>query len=440
MRSFTVTAVLIASLAASGGSLWAADRSASRSAVAGEANGTNVLVVGIDSRTGLSAEDKERLHVGGKGCDCTDVMMVVHIAEDGRRMSVVSIPRDSYVEFADHTHPRHLGKINGAFAHGGGDLTVRTVEKATGLRIDHYLETDFTGFTDTVDRLGGAKVCTDKPLQDLGSGLNLTAGTHQLDGIGALRYVRARHVSPPGDLGRMRRQQRLLIEMLSRLRAEGAFADPAAAARTALRLRASVRTDPDTSLVDLMKLGSHLRRLEADRTEFATVPISDFDHRVPQWGSTLIWDKDRSAALWAALRADRPIVGDSRIRPSMDVPVEIPPAWLNLRVTDQEVASALRANGFLVEYVPRKPDEPRPKGPTTITYDPVWARHATTIAAALPGASLHAVAGHGQVFDVAVGSEAGAVVKVVHDRSSVEGAPVHGDELRCATPSDVPAG
>ncbi|MGW3621993.1 LCP family protein [Streptomyces sp. NPDC000880] len=439
MRSFTVTAVLIASLA-SGGSLWAADRSASRSPVAGEANGTNVLVVGIDRRTGMSAEDKKRLHVGGKECDCTDVMMVVHLAEEGRRMSVVSIPRDSYVEFADHAHARHLGKINGAFAHGGGDLAVRTVEKATGLRIDHYLETDFTGFADTVDRLGGANVCTDKPLQDLGSGLKLAAGTHQLNGNGALRYVRARHLSPPGDLGRVRRQQRLVIEMLSRLRAEGAFANPVAAVRTALTLRTSVRTDPDTSLIDLMKLGSHLRRLEADQTEFATVPISDFDHRVPQWGSTLLWDKDRSAALWAALRADRPIVGDSRIRPSMDVPVEVPPASLRLRVTDQEVANALRANGFVVEYVPRKPNEPRPDGPTAITYDPVWARHAPTIAAALPGAVLHPVAGYGQVFDVAVGSEATAVVKVVHDRSSVEGAPVQGDRLRCATPSDTPAG
>ncbi|MFF4231988.1 LCP family protein [Streptomyces sp. NPDC001820] len=438
MRSFAVTAVLIASLA-SGGSLWAADRSAFSSSAAGEANGTNVLVVGIDSRTGLSAEDKKRLHVGGKGCDCTDVMMVVHIAEDGRRMSVVSIPRDSYVEFADHAHARHFGKINGAFAHGGGDLTVRTVEKATGLRIDHYLETDFTGFADTVDRLGGAKVCTDKSLQDPGSGLDLAAGAHQLNGIHALRYVRARHLSPPGDLGRVRRQQRLLIEMLSRLRAEGAFANPVAAVRTALKLRTSVRTDPDTNLADLMKLGSRLRGLTADQTEFATVPISDFDHRVPQWGSTLLWDKDRSAALWAALRADRPIVGDRGIRPSMDVPVEIAPASLHLRVTDQEVASALRANGFVVEYVPRKPDEPGPAGPTVITYDPARARHAPTIAAALPGARLQPVAGHGQVFDIAVGSEATAVVKVVHDRSSVEGAPVQGDRLRCTTP-DEPAG
>ncbi|MCX4825332.1 LCP family protein [Streptomyces sp. NBC_01142] len=432
---FAVTAVLLASLA-SAGTIATADglRGSSPYADKGKGKGTNVLVVGIDRRDGISAKDRNRLHVGGKGCNCTDVMMVVHLAEDGKRMSVVSIPRDSYVEFADHAHPRHSGKINGAFAHGGGDLAVRTVEKATGLRIDHYLETDFVGFASTVDRLGGATVCTDTPLSDLGSGLKLAAGTHRVDGNNALRYVRARHVSPPGDLGRVRRQQRVLIGMMSRLRAEGALADPAAAFLTAHRLLTSVRTDARTSVVDLMRLGAVLSRLEADRTEFVTVPMSDFDHRVPEWGSTLLWDKERSAALWAALREDRTVIGDPDIRPSMKVPVEFPPAALPLRVTDAEVARALRANGFVVEDAAGRPGTPRPKGPTVITYDPYWARYAPTVAAALPGAQLRPVIGHGQVFTVTVGSEGATVVEIVHDRSSVEGAPAPGGTLLCAEP------
>ncbi|MEU9012249.1 LCP family protein [Streptomyces sp. NPDC048479] len=432
MRSFAVSAVVVATLA-SGGSIWAANSPGGPSRVTQQGNGTNILVVGIDRRTGISATDRNRLHVNGRECNCTDVMMLVHLAENGRRMSVVSIPRDSYVEFAEHAHPRHAGKINGAFAHGGGDLAVRTVEQATGLRIDHYLETGFKGFADTVDRLGGAKVCTDQPLTDLNSGLQLTAGTHQLNGKRALRYVRARHVSPPGDLGRVRRQQRVLIEMMSRLRDGGAFTDPAAAARTARTLLKSVRTDPDTGLSDLVGLGWVVGRLNAQQTEFATVPISDFDHRVPQWGSTLLWHKERSAALWAALRADRSIINDSRIQPSKDVPVELPPSTIRLRVTDPEVAQSLRANGFAVEGTSGQPGAPRPQGPTVITYDPYWARLAPTLAAALPGARLDPVTGHGQVFDVTVGSEAAAVVKVVHDRSSVEGAPTSGDRLRCGT-------
>lgn len=430
MRSLTLTAVLVATLA-TGGSLWTSDQPVSPVSGIKETKGTNVLVVGIDRRTGMSPQEIQRLHVGGKECDCTDVMMLVHLAEDGRRMSAVSIPRDSYVEFADHAHERHSGKINGAFAHGDGDLAVRTVEKATGLGIDHYLETDFTGFASAVDRMGGATVCTDKRLTDDGSGLELSRGTHRLDGRRALRYVRARHVAPPGDLGRVRRQQRLLIEMLSRLRDEGAFANPAAAIDTAITLRKSVRADADTSLLDLMHLGSVLRRLKADQTEFATVPISDFDHRVPEWGSTLLWHKERSAALWDALRADRPIVGDTRIRPSNDVPVDIPPSSIHLRVTDPEVAAAMSANSFVVDNTPTLPAKPRPGGPTVITFDPYWDRYAPTVAAALPGATLRPVAGHGPVFDIAVGTGASAVVKVVYDRSSVEGAPVTGNKLRC---------
>ncbi|TQK42907.1 LytR family transcriptional attenuator [Streptomyces sp. SLBN-118] len=430
MRSFALSAVLVVTLA-SGGSLWTADQVASQPSRADESKGTNVLVVGIDRRAGMSAEEIKRLHVGGKGCDCTDVMMLVHIAEDGGRMTAVSIPRDSYVEFADHAHPRHSGKINAAFAHGGGDLTVRTVEKVTGLKIDHYLETDFTGFVNAVDRLGGAKVCTDKPLVDLGSGLNLPVGTSVLDGRRALRYVRARHLSPPGDLGRVRRQQRLLIDMLSRLREEGAFASATATARTALALHEFVRTDGDTSLADLAHLGSMLGRLNANQTEFATVPISDFDFRTPHWGSALLWDTERSAALWELLREDRSILDDTRIRPSKDVPVEIPPEWIHVRVTDPEVADALQAGGFVIEGGSGQAGAPRPEGPTVITYDPYWERYAATVKAAIPGAELRPVAGHGSVFDVAVGSKAASVVKVVYDRSSVEGAPVTGDRLRC---------
>jgi LCP family protein required for cell wall assembly len=433
VRTFAVTAVLLASLA-SAGTIAAGSSPGGASRVLSDSRGTNILLVGIDRRTGISAEDKERLHVGGKGCNCTDVMLIAHLAEDEQRMSVVSIPRDSYVEFAEHDHPQHSGKINGAFAHGGGDLAVRTVEKATGLRIHHYLEADFTGFASTVDRLDGATVCTDKPLRDLGSGLELAAGTHRLDGNNALRYVRARKLPPPGDMGRVRRQQRLLIDMMSRLKAEGAFANPAAAVLTAVTLLRDVRTDRHTGLIDLMSLGSTLGRLNADQTEFATVPISDFDHRVPQWGSTLLWDQPRTAALWAALREDRPITNDPLIRPSKDIPVDMPPAAIPLRVTDPDVARSLRASGFVVEVAPGEPGAPAPQGPTVVTYDPYWARYASTVAAALPGARMRPVAGHGQVFHVAVGSEGSAVVKVVHDRSSVEGAPVLGDTLLCDRP------
>ncbi|MFE0171188.1 LCP family protein [Streptomyces sp. NPDC059002] len=423
LRRFALTALLTASL------LSAAPSPAPRptSPAPSQARGTNLLLVGLDRRSGMSRADIQRLHVGGKECDCTDVMMLVHVAPDGRRLSVVSIPRDSYVPFAPHdSHGAHSGKINGAFAEGGADLTVRTVERATGVRVDHYLEADFLGFVAAVDRLGGAEVCTATPLRDLNSGLKLAPGTHAIDGRKALRYVRARHVSPPGDLGRVRRQQRLVLGMLARLADAGAFTSPLATGRTAYALAQHVRADEHTSLRTLYELGRSLRHLDLAHTEFATVPMADFDHRVPGWGSTLLWDRPRAKALFDAVREDRTLVTHHR---GHAAPVDMRPASVRVRVDDPATAEGLRANGFDVTAAERPGG--RAAGPTVISYDPGQARYVDTLAAALPGSRLRPVAGQGPVFRVTVGAAKQRVVAVAYDRSMVEGAPVTGDRLRC---------
>ncbi|MEU6840286.1 LCP family protein [Streptomyces sp. NPDC046716] len=392
--------------------------------------GTNLLVAGLDVRGGLTRQEIDRLHVGGEECGCTDVLMLVHVAADGHRLSVVSLPRDSYVPFAPHDHPAHSGKINGAHAHGGADLTVRTVEQATGLRIDHYLETDFRRFTEAVDELGGAEVCSDVPLKDENSGLDLPAGTHALDGRGALRYVRARHVFPPGDLGRVRRQQRLLLGMVARLTDARIFRDPAATVRTARALLAHVRTDDHTDVGTLLSLAWSLRDIGPRDAEFATVPIADFDYRVPEWGSALRWDEPRAQRMFGALRADRPLTAE--FPSGGPAPVGMAPAETRVTVDDPRVADGLRASGFAVTAtsVPRV----RPDGPTVVTYDPEQIRYAPSLTTALPGARLRAVAGSGPVFHVAVGSADQEVRPVTYDRSMVEGAPVTGDTLRCPRP------
>lgn len=393
-------------------------------------HGTNILVVGVDSRAGLSKAEKDRLHVGGKGCNCTDVMMLVHLSQDGHRASVVSVPRDSYVEYADGSGVR--GKINGAYARGGGSLTVKTVEKVTGLHVDHYLETNFKGFEQAVDGLGGATLCTDKHLQDENSGLDLTPGIHHADGRVALRYVRARHIERPGDLGRVRRQQRTVSDLLTRLTLEGALSDPVAAAGTARTLLRSVRTDKGTDLADLVRIGTVLGRLRPERTEFATVPIRLFDHRVSGVGSTLVWDEARSRALWGALAADRQITGDRRIQPVPEAPAPTNPAGIKVRVDEAAVAAALRAGGFAVtDTSASAAPHLRPPGPPLIRYAPGREGDAATLAAALPGARRQVVPGHDAFLDVAVGSRPAGVRKVTYDRNVAEGAPTTADRLGC---------
>ncbi|MEU6315496.1 LCP family protein [Streptomyces sp. NPDC047014] len=445
MRRLTLALTLLAVVSAGVCSGAPAVSAASGPAAGGLSRGTNVLVVGIDSRAGLSAAEKRRLHVGGKGCNCTDVMMLVHLSQDRRRASVVSIPRDSYVEYASPApapeapgapaEPRK-GKINGAYALGGGPLTVRTVEKATGLRVDHYLETDFAGFEKTVDRLGGATVCTDRPLKDENSGLDIAAGVHRTDGNQTLRYVRARHVNlRPGDLGRVRRQQRTVNDLLARLTVEGALSNPTRTARTARTLLESVRTDARTSLYDLIGIGLALGRLRAENTEFATVPIRLFDHRVPGVGSTLVWDEPRSAALWQALRTDRPLTGDTRIQPVAQTPAPTDPARIPVAVDDATVADALRAGGFAVTDTPASAPAARPAGGPVIGYPAGREEDADTLAAALPGARVRALPTGATSFTVTVGTDPVEVRTVTYDRNIADGAPVTADVLRCP---DIP--
>ncbi|WP_314174164.1 LCP family protein [Streptomyces winkii] len=415
--------------------------------------GVNILIAGLDRREGLSKETKNRLHVNGEQCDCTDVLMLVHISADRKRVSVVGIPRDSYVRFASHRDhgkgfgkitartTRHLGKINSTYAHGGPALTIRTVEQATGVRVDHYAETDFPGFEKTVDRLKGAKVCTSKALEDKNSGLRLAKGTHVLNGNQAVRYVRARHVDPPGDLGRMRRQQHVLGELLRTLTSDRLAAHPLEVMRTAAALRGSVRWDKGLTTARLIRLARELHGLKPNRTEFATVPILDFDQRVPVWGSTLGWDGPRARALFADLRADRTITGNPVTGPAPGATaVPYRPQDVTVRVegsgeTAARIAQDLRDNGFHVLDAQRGGAAGPRGGRTEITYDSHWERKASTLSSAMPGAVMRpkTVAGskHSHVFTVRPGTEGTDVADVVHDRSSVEGAPVHGDDLDC---------
>jgi LCP family protein required for cell wall assembly len=414
--------------------------------------GTNILLVGLDRRDGLSRETKNRLHVNGAQCDCADVMMLLHISADRKRISVVSIPRDSYVRFAAHRDSgkgfgkitgrttRHLGKINSAYAHGGPSLTVRTVEQATKVRIDHYAETDFAGFEKTVDQLKGARVCPKKPLQDKNSGLKLASGRHTLNGNQALRYVRARHVDPPGDLGRVRRQQHVLGELMRSMAGERLAGNPTQLLRTAMALRGQVRWDSGFTFTRLLKLSRELRGLTSRQMEFATVPISDFDYRAPVWGSALRWDRPRARALFADLRADRRITGNPATGPAPgSTAVPYRPEDVKVRVdgrgeTAERMAQDLRDNGFSV-LKGRRTAGSTTGGRTEITYDQHWERKASTVSAALPGAVLRptTVKGdkHEEVFVVRPGSGRTRVADVDFDRSSVEGEPLRGDKLDC---------
>lgn len=468
-----------------------------------DTGGMNFLVVGIDKREGLSAEKRRKYNLGGSACDCTDTMMLVHLSADHHRVSVVSLPRDSYTKLparkaggASADSPsasadpstqdaangsgshsaRDQGdgaggrtepaKLNSAYARGGAPLTVNTVEAMTNVHIDHYLEVDFNSFMKTVDVLGGVPVCTEKPLQDSYSGLDLPAGTTRLNGGQALQYVRARHLDDGSDLSRIRRQQRFLASVIHKATASGVLMNPVKFDKVASTVIDSVRADRGFGSDEMLDLGRAMKGFKASSSEFASVPIADPDHRVPGLGSTVKWDETKARKLFGALRDDHPLTeptgghGGSGSgsggrkddgRSGGSVPVDIPPASVRVQVDNgtkqaglgRKIDQALRATGFAASGSPRNSTGGARE--TTIGYDPRWDRSARSLAKALPGARLVSKKGQGPVMRVTLGARHGPVRHVhVEQTATPAGAPaspgggpgsdgaVRGDDVKCS--------
>ncbi|ALO10710.1 transcriptional regulator [Streptomyces venezuelae] len=286
--------------------------------------GLNLLVVGLDTRKGVTAEEKERFNLGGQACDCTDVMMLVHVSAANDRVDVVSLPRDSLTTLpADHrdrrtgkVHAAHPSKINGAWAEGGSSFAVETVESMTGLPVHRYLEIDFRRFMDTVDRVdGGVSVCTAEPLKDPSTGIDLQPGTKRVAGGEALQYVRSRKADGQMDFGRIQKQQRFVVNTLERLR-EGILDDPEQLMAFAATLRGTAAAERGISPDELLTLADRLRELPPDRMAFATVPVRGFNPDIAGVGSTLAWDEEGAAEVFGRLREDLPLPAAEEIAPS----------------------------------------------------------------------------------------------------------------------------
>jgi LCP family protein required for cell wall assembly len=402
-------------------------------------HGMNVLLVGTDGRDRISEAERRRFRLGGAPCHCTDTLMIVHISADRERASVVSLPRDSYAEVpAADGRPAHPIKINAAYAEGGPNLTVRTVEHMTRVKIDHYLEVDFTSFMKTVDAVGGVEICTREPLKDTYTGLDLPAGRHRLMGGQALQYVRARHVDAGSDLGRMHRQQQFLAALVERATSSGILLNPMRFRDVTRAVLGSVRADTGFGADELLDLGRAMRNFSPSSSEFTTVPIQQMGYVVKGIGSTVKWDSAKAERLFASLREDEPLaVHRPRVRP---VPVDIAPQQIRVQVENgagrvgvgRRVDAALTATGFRTTRRPVDAAGP-PAKRTVVAYDPRWDRSARSLAAALPGSELRAVPGQGPMLKVVVGVDFREVRKV---RAEVPGqgdiGVVRGDEVGCS--------
>ncbi|WP_455351447.1 LCP family protein [Streptomyces sp. SYSU K217416] len=408
-------------------------------------HGMNVLLVGTDARDKITEAEKKQYRLGGAPCHCTDTVMLVHISEDRERASIVSLPRDSYAEVPAHTdltsgkqHEAHPVRLNAAYAEGGPTLTVRTVEHMTKVKIDHYLEIDFTSFMKTVDAVGGVEICTVRPMKDTYTGLSLPAGNHQLTGGQALQYVRSRHIDGAADLGRMQRQQRFLAALISRVTSTGVLFNPVKFRQVSATVLGSVRADEDFGMQQMLALGQAMRGFSPSSSEFTSVPVGDASYPVKGIGSTVKWDEEKATRLFSALRDDRPLA-PHRPQRQPAAPVDVPPRQIRVHIENGtavdglggRIDRALKATGFNTTGTPgnaARQDVRR----TVVSYDPRWNRSARSLAVALPGAQLRPVKGLGPTLRVTAGTDFTKVTPVRAD-AAYEGefGVVTGDQVIC---------
>lgn len=413
-----------------------------------EGNGMNVLLVGTDGRDRITEDERRRFRLGGAPCHCTDTIMIVHISEDRERASVVSLPRDSYAVTPEHTdqttgqhHRGHPVKINAAYAEGGPNLTVRTVENMTHVKIDHYLEVDFASFMRTVDVVGGVRICTSEPLKDSYTGLDLAPGTHTLMGGQALQYVRSRHVDGASDLGRMKRQQRFLAALIEQATSSGVLLNPLKFRDVTRAVLSSVRADRGFGTDQLLDLGRAMRNFSPSSSEFTTVPIGEMSYVVKGIGSTLKWDTAKAERLFEALREDRPLT--VRRPAEAQARVDVAPQSIHVQVENgtatqglgRRVDKELAATGFRTTGAPTSAPD-REARRTVVSYDPRWDRSAKSVAAALPGSELREVRGLGPTLRVTAGTDFRQVRRVrAQEVPQGEFGVVTGDRVVCGKPA-----
>ena len=282
---------------------------ASSNVAVADTAGTNWLLVGSDSREGLTKAEQKELHTGkDEGSQRTDTIMLIHIDDSGKP-TLVSLPRDSYV-----TIPAHLAldgssvedrrnKINTAYSKGGAPLLVETVERNTGLHIDHYMEIGFKGIRDITDAVNGVNMCVPADVTDENSGLSLLAGCQELDGVNALAYVRMRYADPKGDLGRIERQQQFLSSVMKKAATPAVLLNPISMWKLVDAGTASVNVGEGDSVIDIAKLAQAMRALSNGNGTLTTVPVADADANTAA-GSSVIWDEAAARELFISLGAN----------------------------------------------------------------------------------------------------------------------------------------
>ena len=388
----------------------------------------NVLLAGVDLRSGLTRAQQLELHVGRDISSNSDTLMLIHISADRSRVTVVSLPRDSWVNIPGHG----MNKINAAFGIGGPQLTVATVEQATGLTINDFIEVNFLGFVKVINALDGVNICLPQAVDDPDSGLHLRAGIHHVNGVTALKYARDRHSFAASDLARITNQQRLLSSLLKEAVSSGTLANPLRLSRFLSAALGAVKVDQN---LNLTALADQLRGVTPAEVHFLTVPLGNTSYQTPTGELAVLWDTAKSGRLFAALQADQPVAGQRISGPGPDGvprahPSRLRPGQITVDVYNGTLISGLSGStgaalarlGFRVHSGLNWPAHDIAH--SLIEFPPGQRAGARMVRAALPGAALSPTKGLPRIR-IVLGASGHSVARPAAARATAASAGSH---------------
>ena len=349
----------------------------------------NILLVGDDHRpAGASAAELAELSTTDDGGGSnTDTMMILHIAANGQSATIISLPRDSWVNVPGFG----MNKLNNAFSLGGGNtdptsgakLLIKTVENLTGLTINHYVRVSLLGFYNIAQALGPIQVCLKHAVDDPYSGADFPAGVSTLDAKQALAFVRQRHGLPAGDLDRVVRQQYFLSVEARKILSAGTLLNPAKLTRVLDAVSSSIETDPGLNLV---ALAEQLHGLTGGKIHSATIPVSGTP-TIYVNGEALDIVQVDTAAMPAFIQS---VIGEPSAYTSAQAAKPADTHVTVLNGSDENGAASLATQTLAAAgFKTGTPGDASTTSATVIKYRSGQESQAKAVAAYLPGAELY---------------------------------------------------
>jgi LCP family protein required for cell wall assembly len=382
----------------------------------------NILVIGSDSRAGTNGQFGSAQAISGAR---SDTMMLLHILPERRGGVVISFPRDSLVPIigcqtdglgdpGQKAQPGQTEMLNATFANGGAACLWKTLETSTGIFIDHFVEINFNGFQSVVNDLGGVNVCLPEAVNDPASGLDLSAGTHHVNGAQALAFVRERHIGEGSDLQRIQRQQFFMAALLQQIGDQKTLSDVPRLYTIARDVARTLTTDSGLSVGTMLSVADGMKGSTSKGVQFTQVPvIAD-----PNDANRVRWQQPQAAQLFSAVARDQsvakpaktsgatPKASASRSATSADSPAQVAVKVLNATAAAGLAAQAAASLSQSHYDVLGTGNAVAPSASTIIQYSsPAGAAAAKALAQVIPDAQIQQVAGvTGGTVDLILGS------------------------------------